>query len=432
MGRFMAATVLFMAGTLYPTPSSAGPGNPPTFRQLRLPDIRKTSDVYLMLDEMALLGADHVLGYRIYRNDPQQNGEIPYRMILENGMPVTCDLNARLIRHSAPGAESEEAILWLDARPSVAIRLRLNLTGQAFRSRLQVDGADDRSTWKSLLTGSLLRLPGRGEQTEVLVPPNEWRFLRIRLTRESGDLPRIERATAESETDIARVLEPVPATFTLRHERDLYDPDRNRTEITFGDDAAFVDLVEARFDIAEGKFDRAISVAGYYGRDEDGPRSSHDSRLRRLRPNGDGIVLPLELSSARRLRMTIYNRADAPLTIRSITLYRYRRGLIFSAEPDVEYVLFYGGDAVAEPEYEVIGLPLEVPPDRLPRASLGREVAPPASLAAPRAWSERHPFLLWGALGGTLVVLFLLVLRAMRDTARDSGAPRDKPPGNGA
>jgi hypothetical protein len=102
------------------------------------------------------------------------------------------------------------------------------------------------------------------------------------------------------------------------------------------------------------------------------------------------------------------------LTINQVTLYRLRRGLIFNAEPDGKYELWYGRNNAPQPQYDIAHLPLPTAPAKLPQAALGPQQILPLKPPPPPPWSERYPGLFWAILFLILIFMGILVLWAMR------------------
>ncbi len=269
-----------------------------------------------------------------------------------------------------------------------------------------MDGGQDGTRWRLISDqGYVFRQAGGIEQKTISLPSQADRFLRIRLLRQQGVLPRIRQVEASSEVSISRRLLPVAATMAQREER---EPHRTIVELDPG--RLTRDLAEARLDIAEPAFDRPVTVETLQEGATEWDVYTANGVLKRLAPDGE-VILPLGIPQAYRLRFDISNGDDPPLTIRHITLWRTRRGLIFYAEPGQRYELWYGCPKAPSPAYDLDRLPLMTPPAALAEALLGAaQILPPPRLP----WSERHPALFWSVLACTIVLLLLLIVRSMR------------------
>ena len=95
------------------------------------------------------------------------------------------------------------------------------------------------------------------------------------------------------------------------------------------------------------------------------------------------------------------------------------RGLTFPVEPGHSYRLLYGNQKTASTQYDFARVFGRSEKKVLVLAQLGPE-EPTTNYADPRPFTERHPNLLWFALGLAIVFLGYAALRAMR--APDSAA----------
>ena len=118
--------------------------------------------------------------------------------------------------------------------------------------------------------------------------------------------------------------------------------------------------------------------------------------------------------------VTVDNGDDAPLAITSVKLEMEQRTLCFDAVAGASYALYYGDAALSVPQYDYAKL--FAPEKDAAVAALGPETANPLYQARPdgRAFTERHPALLWVALILVVAVLGLVALRTEKGTAKAS------------
>jgi uncharacterized protein DUF3999 len=114
---------------------------------------------------------------------------------------------------------------------------------------------------------------------------------------------------------------------------------------------------------------------------------------------------------ARFWRVDIVDGNDRPLSNVRLELRSTERRVTFRAEPARTYRLIYGNDRASSPQYDLA----RVFGDKkvLPVVKLASEEAT-TNYADPRPFTERHPNLLWLALGIAVVVLAYAALRALR------------------
>lgn len=143
-------------------------------------------------------------------------------------------------------------------------------------------------------------------------------------------------------------------------------------------------------------------------RDEDGHRIDEE----RLSLDTDGAVMNL----ARKWVITIDNGDDPPLSIQSVQLAMIERQLCFEASSEDGYTLNYGDPQRTSPAYDYQRL--FVAQSHPAEATLGPEQPNPQFQPRPdtRAFTEKHPALLWIALVAIVALLSGIALRTAKRT----------------
>lgn len=402
----------------FPAGADLAPGKWRIARPIRLPALSKSIPVYLPLDAAALAGVENLAEYRIARSDGM---ETPYRMVEERGQAETYPLSMKTLAASVPGSAQAESVVDLGVRPRGRLRIALAMPGNGFDCTVRVEGSSDLAQWRPLVeNGRVFRQPGAAAQNELLLPPHSDRYLRLRLISRQGVPPPIQRIEAASIVRIARRLIEAPATLSRSEEKE-----RQRTGLMLDPGQRTRDIVEARFTVEEPAFKRPVRVEIQ----EETPEWAFAGQgvIERLASGGE-VTLPLNIQRMRRLRLSLADGDDRPLTIGRVTLWRFRRGLIFPAEPGRSYALWYGRPGAEAPDYELQRLPLTVPPADLAVAALEPEQQMPLAPPPPPLWSERHPALLWTALIAVLAMLLAMILRSMRGIRTDLRAAKESSP----
>jgi hypothetical protein len=114
--------------------------------------------------------------------------------------------------------------------------------------------------------------------------------------------------------------------------------------------------------------------------------------------------------------IAIENGDDAPLHVESVRLQMLERDLCFEAQGNARYTLYYGDTALAAPRYDYATL--FTPQADATRIAAGQEQANPTYQARPdeRAFTEKHPALLWAALVLAIALLAAIALRSAKRT----------------
>jgi hypothetical protein len=121
-----------------------------------------------------------------------------------------------------------------------------------------------------------------------------------------------------------------------------------------------------------------------------------------------------EFGAPAKWKITVDNGDDAPIQLESIQLQMRQRSLCFEAGSKASYALYYGDSALTAPRYDYAALfTLQ---SSATAAGLGTELANPDYQPRPdeRPFSEKHPLLLWVALGGIVLLLGGIALGSVK------------------
>lgn len=246
--------------------------------------------------------------------------------------------------------------------------------------------------------------------------PSNSRYLRLRLLEGNRKFPlegcRIAHEVVE---EAERMVLDVPLTP---------DPATPGQQSWWVADlgAARQPVSEVRFEVAQPEFHRAIRV----NTSADGKnwraagsgaiyrsKSRRESATSLLDTGQERLRIAFPETRARYWRVEVLNRSDAPLAGVRIALYGTPRRVVFRQEPGQGYRLIYGNSRAHAPQYEMARL---TDPKVLQVAAPGNLGAEETNrgYADPAPWSERHPYILWMALGVAVALLGLLALRTLR------------------
>ncbi len=340
--------------------------------------------------------------------------EIPFVLVARTGRTTQSWRTVALVDVGfVPGRYTEVTV---DTGPDGAVHNAVELdTGRAdFFAWVEVAAGDDRRSWRIVRDRAPVyrferdRLAGT---RTVTYPDARSRWLRLRILDPGEQLPVTGCRVAERIVEPAELRE-LPATF--RREPGAAGRSRWRAEL------AGVPASQVRFETRRDPFHRPVSVET----SDDGEswrEVGHGEIYRYPTTTGDDggdrprSQLDVEFSEARgrHWRVVVHDRNDPPIEDLALTLRGTPRHVTFTAEPGTGYRLIYGNGRAAAPGYELARLtPREVAAGA-PAAGLGAEAINDAWVS-PEPWTERHPVVLWIALGFAVLVLGWLALRALR------------------
>ena len=115
-------------------------------------------------------------------------------------------------------------------------------------------------------------------------------------------------------------------------------------------------------------------------------------------------------------RVEVLNGNDAPLSSARLSVLMPQRFVLFHAAADRSYRMVYGNARATAPDYD-LGRTLQIPAvESMSHPSLGTE-EPTSNYLDPSPFTERHPNLLWAALGLAVILLGYAAVRALRAPA---------------
>jgi hypothetical protein len=128
-----------------------------------------------------------------------------------------------------------------------------------------------------------------------------------------------------------------------------------------------------------------------------------------------------DFSTPAKWTVTIENGDDVPLKLASVRLEMLARSLCFEADASGSYTLYYGDPALEAPHYDYAQL--FTAQTNASQIEAGPEALNPAYQPRPddRPFTERHPALLWVALGAVIVLLGAIALRTAKRSTQSGG-----------
>lgn len=306
--------------------------------------------------------------------------------------------------------------------------IQLEVSGENFIATVQVSGSQAQTGSPETKLGSytIFDLTGQklGRSTILHLPESDFRYLHFAVA-----------APVTSQQIGGLTVDRVPQSkqrFVTVAETSQFVQKDNATTIQFTVPANVpVDRIEFVPGMQPANFSRDVTVkvapipAQTMTEDEVRQTTETSGSLLRLHGTREGhrideehlaVDAPWQNFDAESTRwtVTIDNGDDPPLTLTSVRLEMAERDLCFDAMPGATYTLFYGDPALAAPRYDYAKLFIQ--DAHAEQATLGPEAVNPQYRSRPdeRAFTEKHPALLWAALVLVVAVLGLVAVRTAK------------------
>jgi len=248
-----------------------------------------------------------------------------------------------------------------------------------------------------------------GNQTVQFEGYSNQRFLRVRIfdPEHQISVSNVEVLSQDSRSEPERSS--IPSVFAPDSSA---DPTESRWLADLG--TSNLPVSEVDFSTAQPEFYRAVRISTSEDSKDWSYRCAGEIyRFRQGEKLRESLRILVPEVFARFWRIEIVNANDQPLANTHMELSGLPRGLTFPVEPGHSYRLLYGNQKAASTEYDFGRVFGGSKRKVLILAHLGTEEIT-ANYADPRPFTERHPNLLWIALGLATVLLGYAALRAMR------------------
>jgi hypothetical protein len=435
------------------------------------PDTESTADwpVYQPIEPVARDDSpwiDFLLDPTVFSDARRDLGDL--RVWNERGRAVTYAVRVRrpefrtdptsaTVFNRADGPDgSRELSLDLGAEPVEHNEVVVELAGENFRRRAELEGSEDGNQWRQLATDYLIRfrvdrpLPAssaspdetnaRVEDLAIGYPSSRFRYLRLRVypdpvVDEDGDGARVPIGQVTVQRRVA-----VPGELlTLSGERDPRstlrrdDAPASAWIVDLGGDNVPVSRIDVQ--IADASFVRDYEIQ-WGGPPEDvrpfEPAFRTVARGTWRRRTGDEpepLGAEFDEVFASRLRVVVIDHGNPPLDLGQITFSAAARQVVLPAREAAiaPLRLYYGNPDAQDPQYDFErNLPdrLEPPPVR---TELGSEQNNPAYQPEPPPLTERWPWLIYAVLGGVSLLLAGLLINVGGTAVREYDRKEQQP-----
>lgn len=305
------------------------------------------------------------------------------------------------------GRQGGAAVALLDLGRGRAVRDRvvLDIPDRNFTGRAVVSGADRADgPFTRLGATGIYDVAGaqRARSTTAVFAPTIYRFLMVRAT----GVTRITGATVARGTRAPFPVERTSQSTAVRHAG-------RQTIVTLDFGSRNVPVDELRITAATRRYDRpvVVEVANNPGGNWSLVARGRISRF----PGANPSSIPLA-SRGRYRRVRIDNGDDPALAGIEVRALSRSFALVLEGGHPAPYALFYGAPGARAPNYEFARIPLPAR-ETVHGASLTAERANPEFQAPERPFSERHGWILSGALVAAAAVVGVAGFLALRRRA---------------
>ena len=341
--------------------------------------------------------------------------EIPYQLVVERGSRERDSFPVKIRDLGFVPGQYSSFVAELGQEGLLHNEIEVFTDSQNFQRDVIVEGSNNNTTWTVLQEGTKIfdfTLKERGftrRFTRVGYPESTMRFLRVRIINDNEDPLNITGASVFSVAETLAEEVHYPATIILRTEdttdrKSLIVIDlgskglpTNRVAIRTSHVNFYREVtLEATGDVLASRWDVIQRASVMYSYDT--PKFV-----------GDQLTLSYPETTYRYLRLSISNEDNPLLAVDDVEVFGVPRKLIFDAQPDTSYQLYYGNPKARSPSYELERILPFLETEDLPVGNLGPQmVSLEFEVDDSQPFSERYAWLIT-----VMVVAAALALAAL-------------------
>ncbi len=357
---------------------------------------------------------------RIYASD---GTTVPYALHVLSPKSVRDVIPANEFNRSEPEAGVHELTLELQRDDIEHNEVVVETSGINFRRFVLISGSPDGKDWKPLVSGNVIHYT-HGEQTlinkEFQYPNSRHRYLKVQVTpdpqiADGNDAFTFQSVSVVRQLDLPGTFVTTSATVGTREPTRHYGAAGSRWILDFG---ASVPCDRLEIAVQDEEFARDVSLEAESSNDFGPPTfypiyfNENSAWQRRRDEPVVPIVLTFPETQSQRLRLTIADYRNKPLTLTSVRGSAAARQVIFEqpADSKLPLQLYFGNEDAETANYDFARNLPEALPVVPVRAMLGTAESNPHYVPSPKAFTERFPALIYIALGSVSLVLGAVIM----------------------
>ena len=345
------------------------------------------------------------------------NKETAYKLLVEKVEQLRQSFPVRIVNLGS-GGEYTQLTLDLGKEGIIHNSVTFSTTSINFRRQVEVEASADATNWfliKKASEGAYIydySLDFKAKNTTVYYPESTYRYLRLKII-DSGEEPiKIGGATVYYNVSTSAY----EVTYKPKILEKKEDKETRSTQIILDLEAKGVPSNQIKLTTNEVNFNREVAVEGSNNKTDWSQLGARDVIFSYQTPKFVGlktnIVYPE--SNFRYLRLTVFNRDNQPISFGDFSVWGTLRKVLFQAEPNLTYKLFYGNPKARFAEYDLESYLQYLDTSTAADAILGageNNSAFAGEIPPKKPLTERYPYLLSGVLAVLVVILGSMVLR---------------------
>ncbi len=343
--------------------------------------------------------------------------ETPYKLVVDSTTGTRQTFPVKITNLGSKAGEYTQMILDLGITGESHNNLTVSTSSINFRRQVEVEASDDSVNWlviKKASEGGYIydySVDFKAQNTTVNYPDSTYRYLRVKIV-DNGEAPlKLSGAT---------VYRYVPqgskeVFYTPKVEKGE-DKEKRSSYYILDLEAKGIPSSKLTFSSKNENYNRQVALEGSNDKQNWSSVTGTDVIFNYDTPKfvGTKSILNYPESNYRYLKLTVFNRDDQPVNLDNFRVSGVLRKVLFEAEPNIAYRLYYGNNKARFAEYDLGAFLQYLDTSNTINGVLGAqekngdfkgEIAPEVPL------TERYPYLLAGILGIMVLILGTIVVR---------------------
>jgi hypothetical protein len=283
------------------------------------------------------------------------NKETPFKIVSGRREDKKTDYSATMINNSFVPGQFSTVILDLGDKGKIVNNLNIVTSSENFQRSVHVQGSDDMNSWNTLKENIYIYdyTDRKGnlkvQNTKISFPDSLFRYLKIEISDENNNPVKIDAVRASQTISTSqREFERHPQFSVFE------DADSRSTEIIADLGKAGMPTNKLLLTASDANFNRAIII--YSSNDKSNWKmigQGYIFRYNTSKFSGENMTVSYSETNNQYLKIQIINKDNMPLTFSGLSVYSVYRELIFPADKNSQYRLFYGNNDAYYPEYDL-------------------------------------------------------------------------------
>ncbi|MDP6715600.1 MAG: DUF3999 family protein [SAR202 cluster bacterium] len=351
-----------------------------------------------------------------------EGSETPYRFEVSSGRQERTSAPATLRDSGHVPGQYTTFIADRGVSGSLHNEIEFKSSSSDFTSVATVETSEDTETWSTVGEGPVYNLSVSGvgtvsRDTRLGYKQSSARYVRVRIADQGGGPIDVRSATVSLlSSTVAQEVQWPSSIVSVAQDIEL-----NATLVDVDLTVQGQPSHRLNLQIADANFHRSVTIETSNDLERWRGLASGEAIFSYKTPKfvGSDLTVSYPETTARYIRILIFNQDDLPLDIQGVEAWGLQRRLLFTADPELEYKLYYGNPEADRPFYDIDRMFHFMETESVLKASLGEHRSSERFLTPVVAepvvpLSERLPWLLPVVIGGAAAIIGLFLFGVAR------------------